>query len=117
MFQILYLQGGLYPYLISKVDGFRSFIGAPETERFNLVLLGGECPLFNGLKHCCIEILFLSLRRSIRITILFSPIFCLSTHWCVFRHSGQKTCTNFNDGECDYYVYVTLDIIREGAHY
>ena len=35
------LQGGLYPYLISKVDGFRSFVGAPETERFNLVLLGG----------------------------------------------------------------------------
>ena len=44
MYQHIYthsLQGGLYPYLISKVDGFRSFIGAPETERFNLVLLGG----------------------------------------------------------------------------
>ena len=39
---VVLLQGGLYPYLISKVDGFRSFIGAPETERFNLVLLGGE---------------------------------------------------------------------------
>lgn len=39
------IQGGLYPYLINKVDGFRSFIGAPETERFNLVLLGGKCPL------------------------------------------------------------------------
>ena len=37
------IQGSLYSLLIEKVDGFRSFIGAPETERFNIVLLGGEC--------------------------------------------------------------------------
>jgi len=24
------------------VDGFRDFIGAPETQRFNIVLFGGE---------------------------------------------------------------------------
>ena len=35
------IQGGLYAFLIEKVDGFRSFIGAPETEKFNIVLLGG----------------------------------------------------------------------------
>ncbi len=34
-------QDGLYGFVISKVDGFRAFIGAPDTERFNLVLLGG----------------------------------------------------------------------------
>ena len=73
---------------------------------------------FDGLRHCYIT-LFLFMCRSVRIIILFSPIFCLPSHWCVFRHSGQKTCTHFNDGECDYYnnyyVYGTLDIIRESS--
>ena len=36
------LQGSLYSFLIGKVDGFRDFIGAPETEKFNIVLLGGK---------------------------------------------------------------------------
>lgn len=35
-------QGRLYTTLIEKVDGFRGFIGAPDIERFNLVLLGGK---------------------------------------------------------------------------
>lgn len=34
-------ESGLYNYLLSKVDGFRVFIGAPDTDRFNLVLFGG----------------------------------------------------------------------------
>lgn len=53
----VYFQEGLYPYLIDKVDGFRMFIGAPETNRFNLVLLGGKQGFV--VVNCCL--LFLSL--------------------------------------------------------
>lgn len=34
-------QSGLYSYILNVVDNFRVFIGAPDTERFNLVLFGG----------------------------------------------------------------------------
>ncbi len=34
-------QSGLYQYLLKSIDGFRLYIGAPDTERFNLVLFGG----------------------------------------------------------------------------
>lgn len=33
-------ENGLYPWLLSKVEYFRSFFGAPE--RFNSVLFGGK---------------------------------------------------------------------------
>ncbi len=35
-------QSGLYDYLLKSVDGFRLYIGGPDTERFNLVLFGGK---------------------------------------------------------------------------
>lgn len=34
-------DGGLYGLIIAKVDRFRELIGAPDTEKFNIVLLGG----------------------------------------------------------------------------
>ncbi len=34
-------QSGLYDYLLKTIDGFRLSIGAPDSERFNLVLFGG----------------------------------------------------------------------------
>ena len=34
-------QDGLYGIIIDKVDRFRELIGAPDTEKFNIVLLGG----------------------------------------------------------------------------
>lgn len=36
-----HVQGSLYSLLIEKVDNFRDLIGAPDTEKFNIVLLGG----------------------------------------------------------------------------
>lgn len=34
-------QDGLFGRLLTAVDGFRDFIGAPETQKFNIVLFGG----------------------------------------------------------------------------
>ncbi|XP_065920983.1 major facilitator superfamily domain-containing protein 10-like [Dysidea avara] len=34
-------QDGLYGRLLAAVDGFRDFIGAPQTQKFNIVLFGG----------------------------------------------------------------------------
>lgn len=34
-------ESGMYTSLLQKVDGFRMLIGAPDAQRFNLVLLGG----------------------------------------------------------------------------
>lgn len=34
-------QGGLYSGVLNIVDDFRVYIGAPDNERFNLVLFGG----------------------------------------------------------------------------
>lgn len=34
-------QSGMYAALIKKVDSFRELIGAPDVDRFNIVLLGG----------------------------------------------------------------------------
>lgn len=40
-------ENGLYPWLLSKVEYFRSFFGAPE--RFNSVLFGGKIFEFNAV--------------------------------------------------------------------
>jgi MFS family permease len=34
-------QSGMYSVLMEKVDSFRTLIGAPDVEKFNIVLLGG----------------------------------------------------------------------------
>jgi len=36
------VQDGLYGRLLNAVDGFRDFIGAPQTQKFNIVLFGGK---------------------------------------------------------------------------
>lgn len=41
-------ENGLYPWLLSKVEYFRSIFGAPE--RFNSVLFGGKIFGFYGTK-------------------------------------------------------------------
>ena len=37
----LFLKSGFYAALMEKVEGFRVLIGAPDMEKFNIVLLGG----------------------------------------------------------------------------
>ena len=34
-------QSGMYATLMEMVDRFRVFIGAPDVDKFNIVLLGG----------------------------------------------------------------------------
>ena len=34
-------QSGIYAAMMEKVDSFRTLIGAPDMEKFNIVLLGG----------------------------------------------------------------------------
>ena len=48
---LLSLQDGLFRRLLGAVDGFRDFIGAPETQKFNIVLFGGEELAEHCVKH------------------------------------------------------------------
>ena len=48
---VLLLQSGMYAALMEKVDSFRSLIGAPDVERFNIVLLGGPYIPHHITKH------------------------------------------------------------------
>ena len=61
-------QDGLYGIIINKVDRFRELIGAPDTEKFNIVLLGGTVTW---------------LRR-----VLSLPIMLLDNCCGVCRHAG-----------------------------
>ena len=39
---VLGSQSGIYAALMEKVDSFRTLIGAPDIDKFNIVLLGGR---------------------------------------------------------------------------
>ena len=41
-FSFSLFQSGMYSVLMEKVDSFRTLIGAPDVEKFNIVLLGGN---------------------------------------------------------------------------
>lgn len=41
LFLQFFFQGGLYKVIKDSVTGFREFVGAPDTHRWNSVLFGG----------------------------------------------------------------------------
>jgi len=74
----------LYSHLIDRVDGFRTFIGAPAGERFNLVLLGGKGLWVALVTVVSAESVWLSSpHRSAGLLVFSAPVSGLSHYWGV----------------------------------
>jgi hypothetical protein len=41
IYMLIFIQEGLYKTMKDSVTGFREFVGAPDTPRWNSVLFGG----------------------------------------------------------------------------
>ena len=52
-------QSGMYSVLMEKVDSFRTLIGAPDVEKFNIVLLGGRTDVTVGLHWLAVIALYI----------------------------------------------------------